>query len=584
MADDESEMLFDNSCDDASDAEEDDDDYSEFEQPSLAQAPRPFRCLRPDDLREMQAAAVKRVAETLCCEPSDATVLLRSFKWDAERVISSYFENPEGVLEKAGVCGSSNRAVIDAAAAQPYQCPICLEMVTAFSALGCGHRACTPCYSAYVGHKIDDEGTAAVRARCPLVKCRVQLTDALVNALATDAQRARYAVYLERAFVDDHPRLAWCPAPSCTHAILMVQPADGAPLTGAARVACACGEVFCFACLRDDHSPATCEQLRLWLIKCKDDSETYNWLQANTRACPACKTSVEKSGGCNHMTCRHASCGHEWCWVCAGPWKEHSGTRARRARAHGAMRRAPRRVASLTPERPRRVRARAGNFYTCNRFKETDDEEVKRKDLSKAALERYLHYYSRYINHHSSLMLEEKTRQAMEDKIAEMQALGSNWLDGQYLKEARARARPRATGLGHTPLTPARAAVRVPPTRAASCAGDRIAHRVQARAAIHVCVRLLFAGRQPQGALPDGAARFGDDDGGPFRRDREARGADRAPDRPAPPADERETACQPLQRRRGAPRRRGAGRARGRARAGRALAAAVAGVTVTRDS
>ncbi|KAG8466127.1 hypothetical protein KFE25_001883 [Diacronema lutheri] len=401
MADDESEMLFDNSCDDASDAEEDDDDYSEFEQPSLAQAPRPFRCLRPDDLREMQAAAVKRVAETLCCEPSDATVLLRSFKWDAERVISSYFENPEGVLEKAGVCGSSNRAVIDAAAAQPYQCPICLEMVTAFSALGCGHRACTPCYSAYVGHKIDDEGTAAVRARCPLVKCRVQLTDALVNALATDAQRARYAVYLERAFVDDHPRLAWCPAPSCTHAILMVQPADGAPLTGAARVACACGEVFCFACLRDDHSPATCEQLRLWLIKCKDDSETYNWLQANTRACPACKTSVEKSGGCNHMTCRHASCGHEWCWVCAGPWKEHSG-----------------------------------NFYTCNRFKETDDEEVKRKDLSKAALERYLHYYSRYINHHSSLMLEEKTRQAMEDKIAEMQALGSNWLDGQYLKEA----------------------------------------------------------------------------------------------------------------------------------------------------
>ena len=34
---------------------------------------------------------------------------------------------------------------------------------------------------------------------------------------------------------------------------------------------------FCFDCMLDDHRPCTCDDLKRWLIKCKDDSETYNW-------------------------------------------------------------------------------------------------------------------------------------------------------------------------------------------------------------------------------------------------------------------------------------------------------------------
>lgn len=286
---------MDDSADNMSDAEE--DDYSEFEQPVQVQPVKAFRCVHADDLRAMRASAIKRVAETLCSPPADVAVLLRAFKWDAERVIGAYFENPEGVLEKAGVCDASKRTVIDATAPQPYQCPICLEQVTSYSALGCGHRVCTACYREYIAHKIDDEGSGAIHARCPSIKCGVQLTDVLVNALATEAQRSRFAVYLEQSFVDDNPRLEWCPAPQCTSAIYMAHPSDAAPVLGANRVACDCGESFCFSCRRDDHSPATCEQLRVWLIKCKDDSETYNWLQANTRACPICKTAIEKNGG-----------------------------------------------------------------------------------------------------------------------------------------------------------------------------------------------------------------------------------------------------------------------------------------------
>ena len=42
---------------------------------------------------------------------------------------------------------------------------------------------------------------------------------------------------------------------------------------------------------------------RLWKEKCHDDSETKNWLTANTKPCPKCGKPVEKNGGCNLVMC-----------------------------------------------------------------------------------------------------------------------------------------------------------------------------------------------------------------------------------------------------------------------------------------
>lgn len=79
--------------------------------------------------------------------------------------------------------------------------------------------------------------------------------------------------------------------------------------------------------------------LLMWLKKCADDSEvcrvllfitshsapllilsssfhllhfpssqTSNWIAANTKVCPKCKSTIEKNGGCNHMTCNNSGC------------------------------------------------------------------------------------------------------------------------------------------------------------------------------------------------------------------------------------------------------------------------------------
>lgn len=189
-------------------------------------------------------------------------------------------------------------------------------------------------------------------------------------SLRADKRFDRYKILLTRTYVDDSSNLRWCPAPNCEFAIECNICASSSSSSRAAAkrrrrdgprdhivptVKCQCGHSFCFSCGNEGHAPAVCDVVRLWIRKCEDDSETANWIQANTKECPKCSSTIEKNGGCNHMTCR--KCRYEWCWICAGPWTEHGN-----------------------------------NWYNCNRYDEksgTDARDTQAK--SRASLERYLH-------------------------------------------------------------------------------------------------------------------------------------------------------------------------------------------------
>ena len=90
------------------------------------------------------------------------------------------------------------------------------------------------------------------------------------------------AARLERSYVDDNSNLKWCVGVDCGRAIRAAK--------GQLGVACKCGHRWCFTCGDADHHPASCAELKRWQIKCRDDSETYNWLVANTKACPSSKS------------------------------------------------------------------------------------------------------------------------------------------------------------------------------------------------------------------------------------------------------------------------------------------------------
>ena len=45
-----------------------------------------------------------------------------------------------------------------------------------------------------------------------------------------------------------------------------------------------------------------------------------SWLaekKGDVKQCPKCGEAIEKDAGCNHMKC---ACGHDFCWLCLGPF------------------------------------------------------------------------------------------------------------------------------------------------------------------------------------------------------------------------------------------------------------------------
>ncbi|KAJ3321726.1 hypothetical protein HDV06_003875 [Boothiomyces sp. JEL0866] len=282
-----------------------------------------YQCFSPSDIEKIQKEEISHVCNILGCTEENASTLLRHFKWNKERLIESYMENEEAVKKEAGVIMDVKEPKL--ITVPGFCCDICCndeENVLTF-ALSCDHRFCVDCYEHYLTDKIK-EG------------------------------ESRYNILLLRAFVDDHKSLHWCPFPNCENAVkCMITKAQLDSIVP--TVECSSGHRFCFGCGLKDHQPAICDVVKRWLKKCADDSETSNWIAANTKECVKCFSMIEKNGGCNHMTCR--KCKHEFCWICLGPWADH-GT----------------------------------SWYNCSRYEEKESVDARdAQTKSRQALERYLH-------------------------------------------------------------------------------------------------------------------------------------------------------------------------------------------------
>ncbi|KAI1398403.1 ring finger protein [Hypoxylon fuscum] len=359
-----------------------------------------YKVYEPKDIQDQQEEMVNEVNMILEMRKEDAAILLRHFRWNKERLIEDYMDNPPKVLEAAGL-GPSSKVPPKIEVIPGFTCDICCEDEEGLRnfAMKCGHRYCVDCYRQYLHQKIREEGEAA-RIQCPAEGCHRIIDARSLDLLVTPQLATRYQELLNRTYVEDKDILKWCPAPDCPNAVecyIKKKELDKVVPT----VSCSCGNSFCFGCILRDHQPAPCELVKRWLKKCADDSETANWISANTKECPRCNSTIEKNGGCNHMTCR--KCKHEFCWMCMGLWSEH-GT----------------------------------SWYSCNRFEEKSGTEARDAQAkSRVSLERYLHYYNRYANHEQSARLDKDIFQKTEKKMIQLQtASGMSWIEVQYLATA----------------------------------------------------------------------------------------------------------------------------------------------------
>ncbi|KAM0886278.1 hypothetical protein ACQ4PT_029762 [Festuca glaucescens] len=325
-----------------------------------------------------QREDLRKVMELLGLKEHHARTLLIHYRWDVERIFELLDQKGrERLFSEAGI---SLRPANNAGLPSPTEvtCNVCYDDVplSAASHMDCGHNYCNDCWTEYFIVKIN-EGQSR-RVNCMAPKCNAICDEALVRKLVS-AKRPdiaeRFERFLLESYIEDNDTVKWCPStPHCGNAIRVKGDIH-------CEVECTCGRQFCFNCSSEAHSPCSCVMWELWIKKCRDESETVNWITVNTKPCPKCHKPVEKNGGCNLVAC---ICGQAFCWLCGGAtgrdhtWSSISG-------------------------------------HNCGRF--TEDQSTK-TEQARRDLYRYMHYHNRYKAHTDSLKQEAKLKRDIQWKIS----------------------------------------------------------------------------------------------------------------------------------------------------------------------
>ncbi|XP_021734337.1 probable E3 ubiquitin-protein ligase ARI8 isoform X2 [Chenopodium quinoa] len=344
----------------------DNDSEDEYDDFTSHRNQQNYTILSEADIRQWQENDILKISTVLSISKVEAGILLRHYNWSVSKVHDEWFADEEKVRNTVGLL---ERPVIEFPNAREMICGICFEDFPSamMSAVACGHPFCNSCWAGYLGTSIND-GPGCLTLRCPDPSCAAAVGQDMINTLAREEDREKYARYFLRSYIEDNRKAKWCPAPGCDYAV------DFVVGSGNYDVTCRCSHGFCWSCTEEAHRPVDCGTVCKWIMKNSAESENMNWILANSKPCPKCKRPIEKNQGCMHITCT-PPCKFEFCWLCLGAWSDHG--------------------------------ERTGGFYACNRYETAKqegvyDESEKRREMAKNSLERYTHYYERWASNQSS--------------------------------------------------------------------------------------------------------------------------------------------------------------------------------------
>lgn len=189
------------------------------------------------------------------------------------------------------------------------ECGICFERMSGklvYECTACGASYCETCMQSYIESKVQDGLVSSQHLVCPAAECSHALSEGLIEAFTDTPTFQKYKAFLKNQTIG----IRFCPHISC--GVALEEPLHSQHR----RVKCsACQEESCMRCGRAFHRIPICRSTESQLRKSTKE------LRKIMRPCPKCSVSIEKNGGCNHMTCTH--CQHQFCWICMRPWTTH---------------------------------------------------------------------------------------------------------------------------------------------------------------------------------------------------------------------------------------------------------------------
>ena len=119
----------------------------------------------------------------------------------------------------------------------------------------------------------------------------------------------RYEKAMTAATLSSMPGFEWCIRPACKSGQIHDE-GDAAPIFTCQ----ACGHKHCTECKRDWHPGSSCENLRRKLLEAEEEAlaaerrlqeEAASQIEVQrvAKVCPQCGVNIQKSTGCDHMTC-----------------------------------------------------------------------------------------------------------------------------------------------------------------------------------------------------------------------------------------------------------------------------------------
>ena len=182
---------------------------------------------------------------------------------------------------------------------------------------------CESCVRLHIRAEVRGKG-ASTQLACPQKGCGARLEHQEVQRWAVAADFEAYDTLVLRRALQEMAEFRWCAHAGCGGGQLH-ESGDAAPILRCVS----CGQRTCFTHRVPWHEGRTCAQFD-GDARASEEVALVQALDGLVR-CPRCSQGVEKSGGCDHMTCR---CGFEFCWRCQAPYRGEQGIFEVGNRAH----------------------------------------------------------------------------------------------------------------------------------------------------------------------------------------------------------------------------------------------------------
>ena len=183
----------------------------------------------------------------------------------------------------------------------------------------CEHIFHKSCLVSYLKSQIED---SHLPLNCPDFPCKLEIGDLDLKELLSEDDYTKYSTFSLNQVVDTNKDMSWCPTADCKFAFIFDpdEEAKGAPddqaINGHELNCPLCKKHYCLTCKVAYHEGVTCKEYRATHDVEKLDAEFVAFAKGKQfKQCPHCAFWVERSTGCDHMTCR---CGKYFCYKCGG--------------------------------------------------------------------------------------------------------------------------------------------------------------------------------------------------------------------------------------------------------------------------